>query len=217
MTTAQQNPKDLMQLCSLWSTLLTAGLPLWESLQVVHRSLKDTQYEKPFAEIIEDANSGDFMTDRMRRYPDLFPGEAVDILAEGEHNGYLDRALNTVAEMYEQRMVPDPNRIIDGEQQIIIGNQIIFLRNLGERLNAGDSIVTSLDQMAMESAIIPPDELRGMAGDIRDKGMKLSAAMQARLQYFKPIVIDYVNAGERGGVLEATLEAAHKYLLRDCM
>ena len=166
---------------------------------------------------IIERHSGDFMTDRMRRYPDLFPGEAVDILAEGEHNGYLDRALNTVAEMYEQRMVPDPNRIIDGEQQIIIGNQIIFLRNLGERLNAGDSIVTSLDQMAMESAIIPPDELRGMAGDIRDKGMKLSEAMQARLQYFKPIVIDYVNAGERGGVLEATLEAAHKYLLRDCM
>jgi type IV pilus assembly protein PilC len=81
----------------------------------------------------------------------------------------------------------------------------IFSRQFATMINAGLSLLRSLDILADQT---PNARLAGAIRDVKnsvEKGMSLSEAMQRQPKIFDRLYVAMVRAGEVGGVLDATL------------
>lgn len=95
--------KDLVTFTRLFSTMVDAGLPLVQALDI----LANQQSNKNFAVILKDVKQsveqGATFSDSLRRHPDVFDELFVNLVQAGEVGGILDNIMARLSVYLEKR------------------------------------------------------------------------------------------------------------------
>jgi type IV pilus assembly protein PilC len=93
--------RDIALFCRQFSTLLTAGLPLIQIMEVLGEQNKNVKLKRAVLEVAESVRTGRTLSDSMkeRKY---FPQLLVNMVAAGEMGGTLDKVLDTMSSHYEK-------------------------------------------------------------------------------------------------------------------
>ena len=98
------SPKDLVTFTRLFATMIDAGLPIVQCLDI----LQGQTDNKIFANILRDVKSsveqGATFSDSLRRHPKVFDHLYVNLVQAGEVGGILDTILNRLAVYIEKAM-----------------------------------------------------------------------------------------------------------------
>ena len=86
------------------SSLLRAGVPILESLEITSETVGNTVVSNCVKEMQDGVKQGEPIAKRMAEHTNVFPPMVTQMLAVGEETGAVDTMLDKVAEFYEQEV-----------------------------------------------------------------------------------------------------------------
>lgn len=89
--------------CRTLGTLLSAGVPLLESLEITARTSGNAVIERSIMEVRKDVEEGKNLADPLKA-TEQFPPMVVQMIAVGEATGAMDTMLSKIAEFYEDEV-----------------------------------------------------------------------------------------------------------------
>jgi type IV pilus assembly protein PilC len=96
--------KDLAVMSRQMATMIGSGLSLLRTLHI----LADQTESKPLAKILSavrnDVESGTSISDAFAKHPDEMPPLMTNMVRAGETGGFLDKALDSIAENFEKEV-----------------------------------------------------------------------------------------------------------------
>lgn len=96
------NANDIMVFARQMATMIRAGIPLLQALQVVAESLKKPAMVALIQHMMSDVSSGASFSDALRRHPNHFDRLFINLVEAGEQAGALDQMLDRVATYKEK-------------------------------------------------------------------------------------------------------------------
>jgi type IV pilus assembly protein PilC len=96
------NKRDLMIFTRQFSTMIDAGLPLVQCLDILHSQQENIWFKKVLAEVKADVESGKTFADALSRHPKVFDPLFVNLVAAGETGGILDTIMSRLAGQIEK-------------------------------------------------------------------------------------------------------------------
>jgi type II secretory pathway component PulF len=105
------------------STLISGGLPIVQSLDIVGDIITNLSYKQVVAKIREEVRKGEMISSVLSQHADLFPPVFVQMVLIGEKTGTLDSTLMNVVDFYQQEVDRSINNILS----ILEPALIIFL------------------------------------------------------------------------------------------
>ena len=118
--TVKKKPKDLLEylpflqggvkeksvvvFCRVFSTMINAGLPLIQCLDLLSQQESNKFFAKIIRQIKEDIEGGTSLTDALKKYPKIFDELFVNLIAAGEAGGVLDVVLERLSNYMEKAM-----------------------------------------------------------------------------------------------------------------
>jgi type IV pilus assembly protein PilC len=115
----KEKPKDLLEMIPLkgrvksndvvifsrqFSTMIGAGLPLIQCLDILAAQEQNKTFAKIIRTIKEDIEGGSTLSDALRKHPKVFDDLFINMIAAGEAGGILDTILNRLATYLEKSM-----------------------------------------------------------------------------------------------------------------
>ena len=94
--------RDLLLLTQELATLLSAGLPLDRALSVLIGLTNKAQLRQAVEQILNKVKQGQSLAEALAEYPKIFPPLYVNMIKAGEMGGFLDTALERLAEYLER-------------------------------------------------------------------------------------------------------------------
>lgn len=94
--------RELVVFTRLFATMVGAGLPIVQSLDVLARQTENEALRSVIRSMIADVEAGSALAEAMSRHPAAFPGLTVDMVAAGEAGGALDTILLRLADYLEK-------------------------------------------------------------------------------------------------------------------
>lgn len=101
---SELNRGQLLQFTLQLSRLLQAGIPLFESLQVIEEQHRGEGYGSVILAICNKIQSGASLSDAMRSYPKSFHQLYCAMVAAGESSGSLDKVLDKLGQLLDKQM-----------------------------------------------------------------------------------------------------------------
>lgn len=83
------------------STIVSAGLPLLQGLDILAEQTEDMNFAAVILAISQDVESGSSFSEALRKYPNVFPDLYVSMVRAGEAGGDLDGVLLQLADYLE--------------------------------------------------------------------------------------------------------------------
>ena len=96
--------KDLVIFTRQLSTMIDAGLPLVQCLQILAKQQANTTFKQVISNIQTDVETGTTLADSMRKHPKVFDGLYANMIEAGELGGILDTILSRLAVFKEKAM-----------------------------------------------------------------------------------------------------------------
>jgi len=96
--------KDVVVFARIFATMINAGLPLIQCLDLLGKQEQNKTFAKMIGAIKEDIEGGSTLTDALRKYPDVFDDLFVNLVAAGESGGILDVILQRLSGYMEKAM-----------------------------------------------------------------------------------------------------------------
>jgi len=96
--------KDIVVFTRQFSTMIDAGLPLVQTLEILSTQVENKGFGKTLAQIKTDVESGSTYADALRKHQKIFSELYVNMVAAGEAGGILDTILNRLASYIEKSM-----------------------------------------------------------------------------------------------------------------
>jgi type IV pilus assembly protein PilC len=96
--------KDIVVFTRQFSTMINAGLPLVQALEILSTQVENKTFGKTIAQIKTDVESGLTYADALKKHPRIFSELYVNMVAAGEAGGVLDTILNRLAAYIEKSM-----------------------------------------------------------------------------------------------------------------
>ncbi len=94
---------DIVILFRQLSALITAGVTLVNSLQVLQRQLKKKKLKRLLSQILRDIEEGSTFANALKKHPRIFSSFIVNMIESGEVGGTLDIILESIANYLEER------------------------------------------------------------------------------------------------------------------
>jgi len=98
---AKVKTKDICILTRQLSTMISAGIPLLESLEILCEQASDPGFRRVMDRIIERVRSGTDFSTALSEHPKIFSHIFVNMIKAGEASGNLDVILTRLAEYLE--------------------------------------------------------------------------------------------------------------------
>ncbi|MDI7268983.1 MAG: type II secretion system F family protein [Myxococcota bacterium] len=95
--------KDLVIFTRQFATMIDAGLPLVNCLEILGGQTDNRRFGKIILDVKEAVEGGSNLSDAMRRHTKVFDELFVNLVAAGEAGGILDTILNRMAAYLEKR------------------------------------------------------------------------------------------------------------------
>jgi len=94
--------RDLMLFTRQFSTMIDAGLPLVQCLDILHTQQENIWFKKILGQIKGDVEQGKTFADALSRHPKVFDPLFVNLVAAGETGGILDTIMTRLAMQTEK-------------------------------------------------------------------------------------------------------------------
>lgn len=96
--------KDIVIFTRQFATMIDAGLPLVQALEILSTQVENKNFGKTLSLIKGDVESGATYADALRKHPKSFTELYANMVAAGESGGILDTILNRLAAYIEKAM-----------------------------------------------------------------------------------------------------------------
>ncbi len=96
--------KDVVIFARLFATMINAGLPIIQCLDLLGEEEPNPTFAKIIKSIKEDIEGGSSLSDTLKKHPDIFDNLFVNLVAAGEAGGILDVILNRLSAYMEKAM-----------------------------------------------------------------------------------------------------------------
>lgn len=96
--------KDLVVFTRQFATMISAGLPLVQCLDILAEQQPNVTFKKVLADVKATVEGGATFADSLKRHPTVFDDLYVNLVAAGEVGGILDTILNRLAGYIEKAM-----------------------------------------------------------------------------------------------------------------
>ncbi len=94
--------RDIVIFTRQFATMINAGLPLVQSLDILAEQTENDFLRKVIQEVLYDVESGNTLADAMRKHDRVFSNLYVNMVAAGEAGGILDTILLRLATFLEK-------------------------------------------------------------------------------------------------------------------
>ncbi|WP_369688307.1 type II secretion system F family protein [Desulfatitalea tepidiphila] len=94
--------KDIIIFSRQFSTMIDAGLPIIQCMDILQSQQENPTFKKMLKEIKESVESGATLADSLKRYPKHFDNLFVNMVAAGEAGGILDIILKRLSGYMEK-------------------------------------------------------------------------------------------------------------------
>jgi type IV pilus assembly protein PilC len=94
--------KDLAMFTRQFATMITAGLPLVQCLDILGNQQENPGFKKIIIDVKQNVESGSTFSDALRKHPKVFDDLFVNMVESGEVGGVLDTILNRLAVYLEK-------------------------------------------------------------------------------------------------------------------
>jgi len=98
------NDKDIVVFTRQFSTMIDAGLPLVQALDILSTQVENKTLARVLGEIKESVEAGSTYADALKKHPRVFSELYANMVAAGEAGGILDTILNRLAAYIEKAM-----------------------------------------------------------------------------------------------------------------
>ncbi|RME75629.1 MAG: type II secretion system F family protein [Planctomycetota bacterium] len=98
---ARVSLQDLTVFTRQLATMLSAGIPLLECLEILAEQLENPGFRAIVQEVVADVRTGSDFSDALRKHPRVFSNIYVNMVRAGEASGQLDEILVRLAEYQE--------------------------------------------------------------------------------------------------------------------
>jgi len=96
--------KDVVVFARIFATMINAGLPLIQCLDLLGKQEQNKTFAKVIGTIKEDIEGGSTLTDALKKHPKIFDELFVNLVAAGESGGILDVILQRLSGYMEKAM-----------------------------------------------------------------------------------------------------------------
>jgi type IV pilus assembly protein PilC len=96
--------KDLVIFTRQFATMIDAGLPLVQALEILSQQTENRFFGKIIGEIKGDIEGGSTYADALKKHPKIFDNLYINMVAAGETGGILDTILNRLCQYIEKAM-----------------------------------------------------------------------------------------------------------------
>jgi type IV pilus assembly protein PilC len=96
--------KDIVVFTRQFSTMINAGLPLVQALEILSTQVENKAFGKIIEQVKTDVESGLTYADSLKKHPKIFSELYANMVAAGEAGGILDTILNRLAAYIEKAM-----------------------------------------------------------------------------------------------------------------
>jgi len=96
--------KNVVVFARIFATMINAGLPLIQCLELLAQQEQNKTFAKVIAAIKEDIEGGSTLSDALKKYPNIFDNLFVNLVAAGESGGILDVILQRLSSYMEKAM-----------------------------------------------------------------------------------------------------------------
>ncbi len=96
--------KDIVVFTRQLSTMIDAGLPLVQCLEILAKQQENSTFKKVLTAIRMDVETGTTFADAMRKHPSVFDNLFSNMIEAGETGGILDTILSRLAVFKEKSM-----------------------------------------------------------------------------------------------------------------
>lgn len=96
--------KEVVVFCRIFSTMINAGLPLIQCLDLLAQQEANKAFAKIIRSVKEDIEGGTSLTDALKKHPKVFDDLFVNLIAAGEAGGILDLVLGRLSNYLEKAM-----------------------------------------------------------------------------------------------------------------
>ena len=93
---------DVILFCRQFSTMIDAGLPIIQCLDILYAQQENKTFKKILKEIKGNVESGQTFAEALRKYPKQFDDLFVNMVAAGEAGGILDEILRRLSAYMEK-------------------------------------------------------------------------------------------------------------------
>jgi type IV pilus assembly protein PilC len=94
--------KDIIIFCRQFSTMIDAGLPIIQCLELLYSQAENATFKKMMKQVKDDVAGGVSLADSLKKHPDHFDSLFVNMIAAGEAGGILDTILKRLSEHVEK-------------------------------------------------------------------------------------------------------------------
>ena len=94
--------KDIILFARQFSTMIDAGLPIIQCLEILHTQQGNKTFKRMIKEIKEQVEGGATLAEALKRFPKHFDNLFVNMIAAGEAGGILDAILRRLAAYMEK-------------------------------------------------------------------------------------------------------------------
>lgn len=88
------NNQQLLTFSSMLAELISAKLPLYESLSAIEEQVRKEPYHRIILSLAEQVKSGSPLSDAMKSFPESFNRLYISMVIAGEASGHLEEVLN---------------------------------------------------------------------------------------------------------------------------
>jgi type IV pilus assembly protein PilC len=96
--------KNVVVFCRIFATMINAGLPLIQCLDLLGKQEQNKTFAKVIGGIKGDIEGGSTLTEALKKYPKIFDDLFVNLVAAGESGGILDVILQRLSGYMEKAM-----------------------------------------------------------------------------------------------------------------
>lgn len=122
--------QDLIVFTRQLATMLSAGIPLLECLEILSEQVEGAGFQSVIDEIVNDVRTGSDFSEALRKHPKIFTNIYVSMIKAGEASGQLDDILIRLAE-YQEAAAALRARIRAAMTYPVVSLALIFLITVG--------------------------------------------------------------------------------------
>ncbi|MFC1858168.1 type II secretion system F family protein, partial [Thermodesulfobacteriota bacterium] len=93
---------DIIIFAKQFSTMIDAGLPIIQCLDILHTQQENPTFKKMLHDIKSSVEAGATFAETLKKYPDQFDDLFVNMIAAGEIGGILDTILRRLSDFMEK-------------------------------------------------------------------------------------------------------------------
>jgi type IV pilus assembly protein PilC len=94
--------RDLVIFTRQFSTMINAGLPLVQALDILARQTEQPMLKKAVGDVVYDVEAGNTLADALKQHPKVFSQLYTNMVSAGESGGLLDTILMRLATFLEK-------------------------------------------------------------------------------------------------------------------